>query len=327
MIEHRFDHHADNAARRHAWIDSVSDLVETHIDSDTVVPHNAFRRFYNLKQLLFSEVNGSSLRMTRARSQISAQNVDHINFFLRQSGRSHLTVNDQSHEVTPDTLAVIDIGQPTSVEADAGTTLGLVVPQRLLKVCDGNASSWHGRVVQTDSTPLYRLLADHMRNLAVCLNTATPPQQEYIAAATVALCNSALLSETDSAYNHGAVGLIAMRQFIDRHLATVDAETLMAEFGLSRTPLYKLFEAEGGVYAYIRSRRLAYAMQQLTRLDGERRPTIKHLTFACGFENEQVFSRAFRRKYGLNPSEVDVGHRPYADWTRASRLMAWFKDL
>ena len=88
-----------------------------------------------------------------------------------------------------------------------------------------------------------------------------------------------------------------------------------------------LFEADGGVYAYIRERRLARAMHALTRSSSQRRPSIRRLAFECGFENEQVFSRAFRRKYGLNPSEVDADRRPDVVTEHTSLLLSWMKDL
>ncbi len=41
-------------------------------------------------------------------------------------------------------------------------------------------------------------------------------------------------------------------------MADLGVETICARFGrLSRTPVYTLFEADGGVMAYIRNRRLA----------------------------------------------------------------------
>lgn len=96
---------------------------------------------------------------------------------------------------------------------------------------------------------------------------------------------------------------------------------------MSRSPLYKLFEAEGGVYAYIRNQRLALAMQVLSSTQGSRRPTIAQLAFSAGFQNERVFSRAFRRKYGVNPSAVDGTAGAAANEEHTSRLLSWMKDL
>jgi AraC-like DNA-binding protein len=68
-------------------------------------------------------------------------------------------------------------------------------------------------------------------------------------------------------------------------------------------------------------------MQVLTRSSDGRRPMIARLAFECGFENERVFSRAFRRKYGLNPSEVDTARLPEIERERTSLLLSWMKDL
>jgi len=68
-------------------------------------------------------------------------------------------------------------------------------------------------------------------------------------------------------------------------------------------------------------------MQVLSRSSAGRRPMIALLAYESGFENERVFSRAFRRKYGLNPSEINAGSQPLTDREHTSLLLSWMKDL
>ncbi|MDV2986688.1 UNVERIFIED_CONTAM: AraC family transcriptional regulator [Methylobacteriaceae bacterium AG10] len=304
----------------------ATDYIDSRIDQDTVVPSSVFRRYYNLKQIVFGEIEAPAQVMERSASYVAAQNFDHITLNLQVAGRAQITAANRCGEVGQEAFTITDMGQPIKLEITRARGLRVTLPRRLLNGWRGDLSDWHGRSVPSTDSPLTRLLANHLKSMAACLPTATPLQKELLASATASLCNAAFLGETDSAYDHAAVSVISMRQFIDQNLASVTAEMLMAKFGLSRTPLYKIFEKDGGVYAYIRNRRLAYAMQQLVR-SGQRRPTIKQLTFACGFENEQVFSRAFRRKYGCNPSEVNATTLPAANWDRSSRYIAWLKDL
>lgn len=117
--------------------------------------------------------------------------------------------------------------------------------------------------------PLNKLLSDHMRNMQDCLDTSDEAQRTMLATATVSICNAMLTPASDSAYNRPAVVAIEIRQFIEANLGRSDlgVEMLCARFGLSRTPVYALFEADGGVMTYIRNRRLAQAMRMLSGVE------------------------------------------------------------
>lgn len=327
IIDHQFQHISDDGRRRRAWIASLSSFFVTTIDPDAVVPTTAFHRYHHMNQLVFGEIDASAQTIERTPAMVAAQNLDHVVLRLYISGQTNISIAGHATEITQPAFVTFDLSQPILSETKGMTGLNLAIPRRLLEGRVGDVSAWHGQIVPTASSPITKLLADHFQNVSACLRSATPAQMSHIVPATTALCNALFLSEADSAYNKAAVTGIAMRQFIDEHLATIDAEMLMAHFAISRTPLYKLFEADGGVYAYIRERRLARAMQALTRSGASRRPMIARLAFECGFENERVFSRAFRRKYGLNPSEVDGGCLPEMEREHTSLLLSWMKDL
>lgn len=327
IIDHQFQHISDDGRRRRAWIDSLSSFFVTTIDPDAVVPTSAFHRYHHMNQLVFGEIDASPQTIERTPTMVAAQNLDHVVLRLYTSGHTNISIAGTAAEITQPSFVTFDLSQPILSETKGMTGLNLAIPRRLLEGRVGDVSAWHGQIVPTASSPITKLLADHFRNVSACLTSATPAQMSHIVPATIALCNALFLSEADSAYNKAAVTSIAMRQFIDEHLAIIDAEMLMARFAISRTPLYKLFEADGGVYAYIRERRLARAMQMLSRSSVGRRPMIARLAFECGFENERVFSRAFRRKYGLNPSEVDAGRLPEIEREHSSLLLSWMKDL
>ena len=327
IIDHQFQHISDDGRRRRAWIESLSSFFITTIDPEAVVPTTAFHRYHHMNQLVFGEIDASAQTIERTPALVASQNLDHVVLRLYTSGRTNISIAGNAAEITRPSFVTFDLSQPILSETKGMTGLNLAVPRRLLEGRVGDISAWHGQILPAASSPITKLLADHFQNVSACLRTASPAQMSHIVPATTALCNALFLSEADSAYNQVAVTGIAMRQYIDENLATIDAEMLMDRFAISRTPLYKLFEADGGVYAYIRDRRLARAMQVLTRADASRRPMIARLAFECGFENERVFSRAFRRKYGLNPSEVDGNRLPEIERERTSLLLSWMKDL
>lgn len=68
---------------------------------------------------------------------------------------------------------------------------------------------------------------------------------------------------------------------------------------MSRTRLFVAFEAEGGVMTYVRNRRLAKAMRELSGVDGRPQRRISEIAYACGYDNLKSFSHSFRARYGL----------------------------
>ncbi|MCJ2128189.1 AraC family transcriptional regulator [Methylobacterium sp. E-045] len=326
IIDHRFDHIADDEARRRAWIDSLSSFFVTHINPDAVVPASAFHRYHHMNHLVFGEIEASPQTIERTPALVAAQNIDHVVLRLYTSGRTNISTGGDTSEITQESFVLFDLSQPILSETKGMTGLNLAVPRRLIEG-GGDLSSWHGQILPSARSPITKLLADLFRNVSASLRTATTAQMNHIVPATTALCNALFLSETDSAYNRPAVTGIAIRQFIDENLTKVDVGMLRVRFGMSRSPLYKLFEAEGGVYAYIRDRRLSHAMQMFLRAPGSRRPTIAQLAFSAGFENERVFSRAFKRKYGVNPKDIDGTAAAALSQQQTSQLLSWVKNL
>jgi AraC-like DNA-binding protein len=72
--------------------------------------------------------------------------------------------------------------------------------------------------------------------------------------------------------------------------------------GVSRTRLYQLFEANGGVLNYVRKRRLLLAYADLSN-SADHRP-ISEIAEVAGFEVAANFTRAFIHEFGLGPREI-----------------------
>jgi AraC family transcriptional regulator, positive regulator of tynA and feaB len=82
---------------------------------------------------------------------------------------------------------------------------------------------------------------------------------------------------------------------------TIDA--LAAAHFMSRRRLYQLFDDVGESPAeWIRSRRLQHAALLLRR-EGDASMGVSDISERSGFADATTFSRAFRRKYGVNPSD------------------------
>lgn len=320
----------DNRVRRETWIESAAPIYRTDIDADTVVGDDVFIRNYNLGSCILGTSIVPLMRMERSLEQISRQSIDHLSFRLFLSGTSDLHVDGRVSELRAGDLQVLDLSNwMRSTSHGSKPVIHLIVPRRLFERRLGDLSAFHGSAFQPEASPLTRLMTDHMRSLAACIEAADDGQRAALTAATVSMVNAVLTRPGDGPYGRDTVLGIAVRRFIEGDLRSFDLgiEKLCARFGVSRTALYALFEADGGVASYIRDRRLAQAMRILAGMEGGGPQRVSSVGYACGFGTEKMFSRAFKRKYGVNPSAVDRSYRPRAQLEYGRTLMSWIAAL
>lgn len=97
----------------------------------------------------------------------------------------------------------------------------------------------------------------------------------------------------------------AIQCFIEANLATPDLNVsmILRNFGVSRASLYRMFEDDDGVRAYINHRRLCRAVMDLARNPYER-GNIHRISERWGFSSDASFSRMVRRTFGLTPGSL-----------------------
>src|SRR5262249_10307830 len=95
------------------------------------------------------------------------------------------------------------------------------------------------------------------------------------------------------------------KRHVEQHLIMPDVSVdyLCGRFGLSRSALYRLFEPEGGLAAYIQQRRLIRAYARLAAPEA-RHQRIIDVALESQVASDATFARAFRRQFGITPREV-----------------------
>ncbi|HEY2069303.1 MAG TPA: helix-turn-helix domain-containing protein [Rhizomicrobium sp.] len=114
---------------------------------------------------------------------------------------------------------------------------------------------------------------------------------------------------------------------IEAHLfAPQSVASLAQEAGLSPWHFSRAFTARLGesVMGYVRARRLEAAAFRLTAANP---PALIDLAFDCGFESQEAFTRAFRRRFGTPPGQFrritpkhDSGEHDMSKTSTAARV-------
>lgn len=98
----------------------------------------------------------------------------------------------------------------------------------------------------------------------------------------------------------------AVLRFIERNLHRQDLGVADIATGtlLSRSNLYRLFDDQAlSVSGTLREARLQMAMHQLTQARSQG-PSIGAIAHACGFSDQAVFGKLFRRRFGMTPRQA-----------------------
>lgn len=129
---------------------------------------------------------------------------------------------------------------------------------------------------------------------------------ELVAAAYANTQQAAACPSQSAAFHKGQI-----LAYIESHLSTADLTPTRIATALHMTPrnLHYLFASEGETVArYILRRRLEESIRALTSMPAQQR-TLTEIALDLGFGSVTHFGRAFRRFYGVTPSEYRRGAR------------------
>ena len=158
---------------------------------------------------------------------------------------------------------------------------------------------------------LAQLLACYLFSLKARLPAMTEAELPRMVAATRAVVGACVAPPAKVrepiAVELGWARRERVRQAIRQNLRSprLTPSRLCRMVGMSRSQLYRLFEAGGGVARYIQSERLREAHRALSEPDTRR--AIHEIAEDLGFFDASTFSRVFRREFSYTPSDVRMG--------------------
>ncbi len=292
------------------WRSTVAPVFDAGIGADTPIEHFgvAFEAF-NFGPLVLGRTRGrGNQTFERASPTVARSGVDHILVQAYVRGRNNVTAEGETFQVAPGDVWLFDLARTLRTETRDFANVSLAVPRALIEPLVADGDALHGLKLGGD-TPLGGLLYDHIRGLEARAPRMTLREAASVAESTVHLVAGCVgpAAEARGVTDSGMASalLSRLRRDIDASLADPDLgpDLLTRRHGLSRARLYRLFEPLGGVADYIRRRRLRRCFLDLAS-PHRRDVRIAEIAQAWGFGNEAVFSRAFKARFGMTPSEV-----------------------
>ncbi|WP_232071912.1 AraC family transcriptional regulator [Paraburkholderia pallida] len=312
-----------------AWrerIGKVLDVVPTRAQIER--PFRGRIDTYWLEELLFANVYTDALTLERSIARISQDNARSIAFHIVMDGDAATLVTRPGKRVdTPLDVGVlaVDFDQPLHVLRGACRHVTLFVPRTALQEVFPDPGTLHGRVLGANE-PAAQLIRERLNVFAahipqMSLERAILRLREIVQLIVDAFGAQAGVRGSKPAVAR-AIAFNTARRFVQANLAESDLspESVVESLGLSRATIYRMFQHEGGLHAYIRHLRLRAAADDLVRFPAA---PIAEIAWSVGFNSASDFTRAFRRAYGFAPQEV----RTYKDWFPGERLDADLQGL
>lgn len=249
-----------------------------------------------------------ALQIARSEKRVRLDPLDHYAVTLGSQSGQHVEADGRRTTAAPMQPLLVDLARPFELHWEAGPRLTLYAPRAALDELLPRALDLHGVKLGGVGALLF---AQHLLALQRHLPTMEMASAPGARHAALHLLAASLAPSIDSlglarpAMDHSLCRLV--RSHIEARLqdAQLDAQVLCEHFRISRSTLYRLFESEGGVAAYVRGRRLARIHALLAQ--PARRQYIGRIAEDFGFGSAAAFSRAFVAQFGYRPREVPLG--------------------
>ena len=305
-----FDVAAEPAHRQFlAWRERVGHVIDVVPSaSDIGKPFHASIDRYEVGDIVFTDCRSDAMLLERSLARISSDNVRNYAFHVFAEGDvDSVTVRSSAQRDAPAAakFVALDMGQPVRMHRNACHVLTFFVPGAMVQEVFPDPAAVHARTMQPDS-PIARLALDHTAALGREIATLSAPAAESAVRDAVQLLlagfgKQARLSGGARAATRAAMfGQVRRYVQANLHRADLSPENVLAALHLPRPTLYRLFQHEGGLGAYMRHLRLRHAADDLVRYP---HTMVTDVAYGVGFKSPSDFTRAFRRAYGMSPQE------------------------
>lgn len=289
-----------------AWRDWYAPAFNLATHESPTEGFAATNTMWALDGFAVSRVSSPGYTIQRTKSDIRRSPVDHWALTLSKRSVSDVEASEISLEAPPGVPFFLSLGSEMRiVRPQQEERFQLLLSRdrfnRIGQILDGAIGT-------ALNTPQGKLLADYVLLVERNLPNLPPESAARLSGAIEAMFAVCLAPSTDrreAAKHQIRVTLMArVRRAVYKHLRSpsLGPNTLCREAATSRTQLYRLLEGEGGVAHYIQRRRLSESFAILC--DTSNNLHIGSIAETLCFANVSSFSRAFRREFGVRPSDV-----------------------
>ena len=235
----------------------------------------------------------------------NTNSLDCILVRYQNAGQVSTRANGEETVCRPGSISVTDLSASRSSFGGASDVTYLAFPRSVLQT--GNRPI-KAKTFFDDRTSVGRLMIANF--LHVAEEISGNPEERNVS--TLELFSSLLavsvtdiraLTGTDKATDH-AKRIRAERYIFSRPLSVgLKVDDLCKDVGMSRATVYRLFQDDGGIQAFVSNLRIARAYASLAR-QKPARGLVALVALQCGFSNASNFNRRFRQRFGCTPGDV-----------------------
>lgn len=301
-----------------AWKTALSRLVDCAIPADADPAQFDFHgRSWQLPEAFVQINGGSAMSMSRSQRVIDDRPISQMSLYVLTRGSAVADYDGRKRSHGPGDVVAVDYSLP--YESRTPGYEGITLTFDRASAPAGLQGDVHGMVLTAQSSAgkllgtLIRALVEHIDGLSV--DQAQSAVDGILRFAATALPSGGPRKEREDVPLFDRAHRLARGRLSDPDFGPDD---LMAALGVSRSKLFRSFEAHGGVRRWLVGIRLSASLQVMIRSAG--RLKISAIAHQHGFRSEAHFSRAFRKRYGMSPSAAQAsslhahGNLAYLTW-------------
>jgi AraC-like DNA-binding protein len=264
---------------------------------------------YAVGGMVFSDCRTESMLLERSVARVSTDSRRDYVFHLFVEGEiGHVTGmrKKRSEPVSAQGIVALDLNQPFRAERPESRLLSLFVPSEIVDEELRDGAALHGRIVEQGS-PLTGLVLDHLAAVAREIPTLDPASAAQALHAGAQLLIAAFRKEarptgaSRAAMQSAVMGQVRRYVEANLHQGDLTPTRVVEALKLKRATVYRWFEHDGGLGAYIRNRRLREAADELVRFP---QLQVTEIAYGLGFHSASDFTRAFRRAFDMSPQDM-----------------------
>ena len=284
---------------------------------------------YLVGDLVFSRVHLTPARICRSARHISQTDQNPLVLELLLEGEQLVKLSHSSLRIVPQRIYLRDCAAEFESITSEMSLISVLIPRHNLTCAAamGTACPVLSWSLDAPSGRALSLLWSHMLyELEIC----SIADAEDLARSFMLFLDSLAGPHKGQ---RGSTTLFEMQSFLNTRLQSdVGLEDLCSHFGLSRATVYRHFAPLGGVKQYIIRSRLEQCYHDLSIADGEN-IRVSDVAASWGFRQAATFSRSFRARFGVTPSQV-LGEKrathkegPAENGPGADGLQTWLHSI